>query len=87
MSAFDSLAAAYDADFTERPIARWLRERTHDWLLTLFMPGAYVLELGSGTGEDAAFLIENGFTSVFNMKGGMILWNELGLVTEGRSED
>ena len=60
MSAFDSLAAAYDADFTERPIARWLRERTHDWLLTLFMPGARVLELGSGTGEDAAFLIENG---------------------------
>ncbi|MCB0384081.1 MAG: rhodanese-like domain-containing protein [Bdellovibrionales bacterium] len=46
-----------------------------------------VCRSGNRSGHAAAFLVENGFTSVFNMKGGMILWNELGLVTEGRDDD
>jgi len=60
MSAFDALAPTYDADFTETPIAQYLRNRVHEHLLRLFSPGMHVLELGCGTGEDALFLGEQG---------------------------
>lgn len=60
--AFDALAPTYDADFTSSLIARTLRTRTHLRLLELLRPGDSVLELGCGTGEDARFLGERGFT-------------------------
>lgn len=53
---FDALAPTYDADFTRSPIARALRDRVQQRLLALAPTGAAVLELGSGTGEDAHFL-------------------------------
>ncbi|MDW8171030.1 MAG: class I SAM-dependent methyltransferase [Anaerolineae bacterium] len=55
-TAFDALAADYDADFTDSAIARHLRARVWRRLEALFKPGQRVLELGCGTGEDAAFL-------------------------------
>jgi SAM-dependent methyltransferase len=57
---FDALAASYDTDFTESPIAQALRARVHARLLSLTQPGARVLELGCGTGVDAAFLAAHG---------------------------
>jgi SAM-dependent methyltransferase len=57
---FDALAASYDTDFTESPIAQALRARVHARLLALTQPGARVLELGCGTGVDAAFLAAHG---------------------------
>jgi SAM-dependent methyltransferase len=54
--AFDALAADYDRHFTAIPTARWLRSRVHSRLVQLYPPGSNVLELGCGTGEDAAFL-------------------------------
>jgi ubiquinone/menaquinone biosynthesis C-methylase UbiE len=54
--AFDSLAADYDADFTESIIGRYLRNRVHERLQHHFAPGTQVLELGCGTGEDALWL-------------------------------
>lgn len=60
MSTFDTLAPTYDRDFTESPIARYLRERTHERLDHLFNAGDCVLELGCGTGEDAIYLARRG---------------------------
>ncbi len=58
--AFDHLAEHYDQDFTQTRVGLWLRERTHALLDARFGPGSHVLELGSGTGEDTAHLVERG---------------------------
>ncbi|MBZ0292685.1 MAG: class I SAM-dependent methyltransferase [Anaerolineae bacterium] len=58
--AFDSAAPTYDADFTQSPIARYLRERVHLQLGQHFRAGDRVLELGCGTGEDALWLAAQG---------------------------
>jgi SAM-dependent methyltransferase len=60
MQPFDPLAPTYDADFTQSPIARYLRGRVHRRLDALFQPGDYALELGCGTGEDALYLASRG---------------------------
>lgn len=57
---FDALAPGYDADFTHRPVARWLRARVHSRLDVRFRGGQHLLELGCGTGEDAAYLAARG---------------------------
>ncbi len=58
--AFDALALDYDADFTHTPIARFLRQKTHQRLVHCFHEGQKLLEMGCGTGEDALFLAERG---------------------------
>jgi SAM-dependent methyltransferase len=58
--AFDSLAPTYDHDFTESPIARYLRRRVHARLTRHFHKGDHILELGCGTGEDALYLAHQG---------------------------
>lgn len=42
----------------------------------------FVCRSGARSARASAFAKENGFDSVFNMKGGMIFWNELGYETE-----
>lgn len=42
----------------------------------------FICRSGARSGRAAAFAKENGLTDVYNMKGGMLLWNELGLETE-----
>ncbi len=59
-SAFDRLAPTYDADFTATPIAAYLRRVAHERLAQLVQPGARVLELGCGTGEDARAVAQMG---------------------------
>lgn len=59
-TAFDALAHTYDDDFTASPIARFLRQRVQDRLMTHFRAGQHVLELGCGTGEDAVLLAQRG---------------------------
>jgi ubiquinone/menaquinone biosynthesis C-methylase UbiE len=58
--AFDRLAAGYDAGFSERPVARWLRAREHERLALHVRPGEAALDLGCGTGTDALWLAEQG---------------------------
>ncbi len=60
MTTFDALAPTYDDEFTQTRIGRYLRGRVHRRLLMHVSPGAHLLELGCGTGEDALFLAERG---------------------------
>jgi ubiquinone/menaquinone biosynthesis C-methylase UbiE len=57
---FDGVAAEYDARFTDRLLARWLRAAVQERLARAFRPGDHVLELGCGTGEDAVWLARRG---------------------------
>ena len=59
-SGFDHLAEHYDTDFTQTPVGRWLRERTHARLDARFGSGDHVIELGCGTGEDTRHLAARG---------------------------
>jgi SAM-dependent methyltransferase len=54
--AFDSMAESYDDLFTRSMIGRAQRGAVWDALLDAFGPGAHILELNCGTGEDALFL-------------------------------
>lgn len=60
LQVFDAVASTYDADFTQSPVARYLRGRVHQRLGQHFRAGDRVLELGCGTGEDALWLAEQG---------------------------
>lgn len=45
----------------------------------------FVCRSGGRSSKASALALENGFQSVFNLQGGMILWNELNMETEGKS--
>lgn len=59
-AAFDALAADYDLRFTGTPLGTLLRQAVHRRLDANFAPGASVLELACGTGEDAVHLARRG---------------------------
>jgi SAM-dependent methyltransferase len=58
--AFDRVAGTYDAQFGRNPVGLLFRHTVQERLRALFLPGARVLDLGCGTGEDAVFLAERG---------------------------
>jgi len=58
--AFDRVAPAYDDDFGRNPAGLYFRHVFQERLRRLFPPGARVLDLGCGTGEDAVFLASLG---------------------------
>jgi hydroxyacylglutathione hydrolase len=45
-------------------------------------PIVFICRSGARSAQAASFALENGFETVFNMRGGMILWNEYGFDTE-----
>ena len=57
---FDPIAAGYDEQFTHSAVGRLQRAVVHDYLKTKIQPGATVLELNCGTGEDALWLAKQG---------------------------
>lgn len=59
-AAFDAESAVYDESFGRNPIGRLFRSVFQDRLAALFPPGARVLDVGCGTGEDAVFLAGRG---------------------------
>ena len=59
-AAFDTIAAAFDERFGAWRSVEAQRRAVRRQLLDAFPPGAHVLELGGGTGEDAAFLADHG---------------------------
>lgn len=42
----------------------------------------FICRSGGRSGRATHFARENGYSTVYNMKGGMLLWNELNLPTE-----
>jgi hydroxyacylglutathione hydrolase len=46
-------------------------------------PIVLICRSGARSARAASFLKENGFQHVYNLKGGMLLWNELHYPTEG----
>lgn len=42
----------------------------------------FVCRSGSRSARATSYAVQNGFTHVYNLKGGMILWNDLHLITE-----
>ncbi|MFL5308247.1 MAG: class I SAM-dependent methyltransferase [Polyangia bacterium] len=64
--AFDALAPRYDQLFSPEanPLVALMRARVHAVLTQHFAPGATLLELGCGTGEDTLPLTERGHTVV-----------------------
>lgn len=58
--AFDRVAGGYDERFGRNPVGLLFRHAVQERLRVLFPAGARVLDLGSGTGEDALFLAERG---------------------------
>ncbi len=59
-SAFDALAPAYDAAWTDGVVGRLQREPVWRELRRAFRAGDHVLELGCGTGADAVYLARTG---------------------------
>ena len=59
--AFDSVASTFDSRFGAWQSVAAQRRAVRAELLRAFPPGGHILELGGGTGEDAAFLAKHGF--------------------------
>lgn len=59
--AFDAVAPIFDSRFGAWQSVSAQRRAVRAALLHAFPPGGYILELGGGTGEDAAFLAQRGF--------------------------
>lgn len=59
-SAFDAVAADYDAGFSYSALGQLLRRRVWQALAGQFQPGDRILELACGTGEDAVWLARRG---------------------------
>jgi SAM-dependent methyltransferase len=59
--AFDAIAPTFDSRFGAWRSVAAQRRAVRAALLRAFPPGGHILELGGGTGEDAAFLAERGF--------------------------
>jgi ubiquinone/menaquinone biosynthesis C-methylase UbiE len=59
--AFDAIASAFDSRFGTWCSVAAQRRAVRTALLRTFRAGGHILELGGGTGEDAAFLARRGF--------------------------
>src|ERR1700761_6514645 len=59
--AFDAIAPTFDSRFDAWHSVAAQRRAVRAALLREFPAGGHILELGGGTGEDAAFLAELGF--------------------------
>ncbi|MEO6668584.1 MAG: class I SAM-dependent methyltransferase [Ferruginibacter sp.] len=61
-SAFSAQAPVFDELYGNDGIVRYKRERVHDHVLGHLKQHAHILELNSGTGEDAIFFAKTGHT-------------------------
>jgi ubiquinone/menaquinone biosynthesis C-methylase UbiE len=59
---FDQVAASYDRQWTSTPIGRAQRDLVWRHIDPLFHPGDRILDLGCGTGADAAHFAERGLS-------------------------
>src|SRR5262245_40645237 len=59
--AFDSVAADYDGPSGNNALIQWLRAQTMAAVTRYASPGSRLVDLGCGTGLDAACLAERGY--------------------------
>ncbi|KAA2239020.1 class I SAM-dependent methyltransferase [Chitinophaga agrisoli] len=60
-AAFSSQSGVFDALYSGNTIIQYKRERVRQHVLKYLQPGSSILELNSGTGEDAIFFAQKGF--------------------------
>ena len=61
-AAFDAVAAGFDARFGAWQSVAAQRAAVRSVVTEVVAPGSHILELGGGTGEDAAWLTKHGYT-------------------------
>ena len=61
-AAFNKQAVLFDELYSGDTIIKYKRERVRDHILKLLRPHSRILELNSGTGDDAIFLAKKGHT-------------------------
>jgi ubiquinone/menaquinone biosynthesis C-methylase UbiE len=59
--AFNKQSGVFDALYSGNTIINYKRKRVREHILRYLKPGSYILELNSGTGEDALFFARHGF--------------------------
>jgi ubiquinone/menaquinone biosynthesis C-methylase UbiE len=59
--AFSRQAGVFDLLFGDDPVILYKRRRVREHILSLTQPGANMLELNCGTGEDAIYFAEQGY--------------------------
>lgn len=60
-AAFTKQSAVFDALYSGNTIIQYKRERVRNHLQQYLQPGSHILELNSGTGEDAVWLAQQGY--------------------------
>ncbi|MDP9079238.1 MAG: class I SAM-dependent methyltransferase [Bacteroidota bacterium] len=71
-SAFSTQSVIFDELYSGNTIINYKRKRVRDHILQFLKPGSSILELNSGTGEDALFFAQNGFkVHATDISGGM----------------
>jgi ubiquinone/menaquinone biosynthesis C-methylase UbiE len=60
-AAFNRQAAVFDQAYQSNPIIQYKRERVRKAVLHILKPGATILELNAGTGEDAIWFASRGY--------------------------
>jgi ubiquinone/menaquinone biosynthesis C-methylase UbiE len=71
-AAFTRQSEVFDRLFSNNPIIQYKRKRVRDHLLPLLSPGSRILELNSGTGEDACWFARQGhFVHATDLSTGM----------------
>ncbi|MBS1574232.1 MAG: class I SAM-dependent methyltransferase [Bacteroidetes bacterium] len=61
-TAFSKQSIVFDNIYSQNTIVNYKRERVRNHLLQFIKPGSSILELNSGTGEDASWFANNGYT-------------------------
>jgi ubiquinone/menaquinone biosynthesis C-methylase UbiE len=54
-TAFSKQSGVFDALYSDNTIINYKRKRVREHILRYLKPGSHILELNSGTGEDALF--------------------------------
>jgi ubiquinone/menaquinone biosynthesis C-methylase UbiE len=60
-AAFSKQSVVFDEIYSSNPIIQYKRKRTRHAVLKNLKPGARILELNAGTGEDAIYFAQKGF--------------------------
>src|SRR5213075_76578 len=61
-AAFNKQATVFDCIYSGNTIIQYKRKRVRDHVMQYLPPHSHILELNAGTGDDAIYFAQNGFT-------------------------